>query len=233
MGLFGSRIRLIETTYGYWPPAGAIVWGWSCSNRDCGHTEDEVPPRGWPFRCPRCGSSTDPAFEEPWKHEARGVEIQHLLASGVDDGGFTANELYLWRHSDALRKGDGAGACEARREFRDARSRDDKDGGMLLGFGYFSLVHASLKAGDLDTAAEDILDWSDRLASGNVDGDAVARNSFKQAISSAITFFDAPGGATHPQARVIRESCLNLAEVVYPELLADQQSRIMQLSREA
>lgn len=230
MRLFGSRIRLTQTSYGYLPPGGAVVWGWHCSSRECGHTEDEVPPRGWPFRCPRCRAPTDPAFAEPWKHEARGVEIRYLLAKGVDDGGFTANELYLWRHAEALRTGDAAGARAARREFRD--SLQDDDDGFLRGFGYFSLVHASLEVGDLDAAAEDLLDWTAGVAREGQEGDAVGSHSYKQVVSSAIDFLDAPGAASHPRAGAIREGCIGLAEIVYPELPTDHQSRIVQMGRE-
>jgi hypothetical protein len=232
MGLFKSKVRLIRTSYGYDPPPDAGVWGWQCSSRNCGVTEDGVPRGGWPAPCPRCGAPTDPAFEEPWKHDARGVEIRHLLATGVEDGRFTANQLFIWRNEDALRRGDREEALRVRLEYRHAYP-PDRDDGPVTGSGYFSFVLASLRAEDLDAAADDLLVWLDRTSGEGVENDGSRRGSYRQAISGAIEFLDAPGAATHPQAPLVRRKCLELAGAAYSELLPQQQDRIMEMSGEA
>lgn len=233
MGLFRSRSRLIRTSYGYDPPPGAAAWGWTCTSRECGVTEAEVPRGGWPFACPRCGAPTDPAFEEPFKHDARGVEIQHLLAEGVEDGGFTANELFVWRHADALRRGDAEEARRVRAEFRAARAAEGERGMMRLGYGSFMIVAASRDAGDLDAAADDLIFWLDSSSGEGLEHDGGKRGACRQVVSAALEFLDAPGASRHPQAPAIRKRCLDLADVAYSHLLPQQQDRIIQMRQEA
>lgn len=123
MRLFRQNL-LPRTSYGYQPPPGAAVTGWRCATsyksatgQGCGVQGDEVPRR-WPFPCPSCGGPTDVVLAGPWQHEAKGVELQYLLANDVDDEGLTAFQWIMWRHTEARRTGNREAAAHARRDFR-------------------------------------------------------------------------------------------------------------------
>src|ERR1700733_8963969 len=144
MALFGRR-QIPMTSYGYQPPSGAVAWGWHCISDGCGFAGEDAPRR-WPHPCSRCGGPTDPALAEPWKHEARGVEIRFLLADGVEDGGFTEYNLPVWDFKEALRTGDGVGAKNARMTFREIDASNRAEGwGWIPGNGYFLFVWAALE----------------------------------------------------------------------------------------
>jgi hypothetical protein len=219
------------TSYGYQPPPGAVPMRWACLDRDCGVVGDE-PPRRWPFPCERCGGQTDPVLAEPWAHEARGVELRYLLAHDVQDGGFTEFQLLLWQFKEALRTGDTNAASRARADFRvlDKKRRSESDM-WIPGYGYFSLVWDALEAGDLDSAADDLVHWFDVSSSEDVENHNSRRTNCRQAIDSALRFFGKPGGERHPQAAVIRQKCLDLAGGSYEVLSHDLQTGVRRLSR--
>lgn len=231
MAPFFKPRQLPRTSYGYQPPPGAVARGWRCVTWDCGAMGDEVPRR-WPFPCSQCGGPTDPALLEPWQHEARGVEIPHLLAQGVDDGGFTEMEWPLWQFKEALRVGDAAAARSAR---ADVRALDEAErnryGGWISGRGYFTLVFLALQAGDLDSAADDLVHWLGVSSAEDVEHHNGNRTNCRQAIDSALSFLAVPGAESHPQAGAIRSAALALAEGAYPVLGADAQQAIVRMAR--
>lgn len=230
MPLFRPR-QLPATSYGYQPPPGATARGWHCLNMEnCGAVGDDVP-RHWPFPCPQCGGPTDPALPEPWQHEARGVEIQYLLAHNVQDGGFTQVQWPLWRFKEALRTGDKEAAAQARADFRALAEQRWNDEGWLPNTGYVMLVWYALEAGDLASAADDLVHWFDVSSSEDVENDNGRRTNCRQIIDSALRFLDSADGASHPQAEVIRQKCLGLAAGAYPVLSAELQTGVTRLSR--
>lgn len=219
------------TSYGYQPPPGAVAVRWWCISENCRAMGEEIPRR-WPFPCPECGGPTDPLLADPWGHEARGVEIQYLLAHNVQDGGFTEYQWPLWRFKEALRTGDHAAARQARADFRalDEERRSSSDW-WIPGNGYLFLVSDAREAGDLDSAADDLVHWLDLSSSVDVENDNSRRTNCRLAIDSTIRFFNAPGAQQHPQAAAIRQKCLELAAGAYPVLNADLQAGVRQLSR--
>ena len=101
MPFFRSK-PLPTTSYGYEPPPEATAHGWHCP--ECGRSEWE-PVKRWPRMC-ECGSRTDPLFDEPWGHNAYGVELRWNLANGREDGGFSEDQLPSWLYKDAMIRGD-------------------------------------------------------------------------------------------------------------------------------
>lgn len=231
MKLFRAK-QLPVTSYGYRPPPGAHARGWHCISDGCGAVGDEVP-RQWPFPCRQCGGPTDPALPEPWRHEARGTEIQHLLTHNIQDGGFTEYQWPLWRFKEALRVGDRAAARQARGDFRDLdeRWRSTEDW-WVPGSGYVTLVWDALEAGDLDSAADDLVHWLSVSNSDDVENHNSRRTNCRQVLDGAMRFFGAPGGPQHPQAASIRQGCLALAAGAYPVLGSDVQAFVTRLAGE-
>ncbi|GAA4256189.1 hypothetical protein [Dactylosporangium darangshiense] len=71
-----------RTPYGYLAPDWAPVRSWECTNEGCGRTSEP----------------TDPKFEEPWAHEARGYRIRQQLRSADP----TAHaDQHVWAYKDA------------------------------------------------------------------------------------------------------------------------------------
>ena len=236
MPLFRSR-QLPRTSYGYQPPAGAVVVGWHCTtpyesacDSGCGYQGDEIPRR-WPFPCLKCGGPTDPVFAQPWQHVAKGGELQYLLAQGVDDDGITEFQWIMWRHKEARRIGDRQAAAEARRDFR-AIDASGSDEDPFRTIGYFTLVWEALEVGDLDSAADDILHWFDVSTSEDVRDDGGSRrNNCCRVIESAIRLVDTLGAERNEQAVRVRQTCLEFAAGVYEVLPRDLQSDVTRLSR--
>lgn len=97
MGLFSRRpMPLPRTSYGYVPPPEATASGWKCTDEDeCGTGGQEIPRR-WPYRCPNCGAETDPEFNEPWAHQARGA---WLSGKAEDKSGEYPNGDPFWQRA--------------------------------------------------------------------------------------------------------------------------------------
>lgn len=229
MPLLGRR-QLPATSYGYLPPPEAVARGWHCASRDCGAVGDEIPRR-WPYPCRRCGGPTDPALPEPWQHAARGVEIQHLLAHGVEDGGFTQMEWPLWQYAEASRVGDAAAARRARADVRALDDARRAEHGRPTHYGWCKLVWHELDAGDLDGAGEDLVHWLGVSSAEDVEHDNDRRTNCRQAIAGALRFLDAAGPRGHPLVEPVRTACLALATGAYPVLGLDVQQAIARLAR--
>ena len=230
MALFKSK-QIPPTSYGYQAPPGATTHGWSCTNRDCSHSEHE-PVRRWPHPCSSCGSPTDPLFDEPWAHDGRGVELQYNLANFPDrDGGFSAMEWPTWEYKEATRRGDVQGAQKGRLDARAVEEVRSADSWWNPGFLYFQMVWWELDAGDLDSAAEDLVHWLSITRTDDVENDNTNRTNSRQVIDMSIRFFDAPGGTMHPQAPQIKAAALEVAAAAYSVLSADVQDGVNRLSR--
>lgn len=204
MPLFGRSKQLPTTSYGYTPPPEATAVGWRCTSCwRAGETGDV--PRRWPHPCVQCGRPADPTFAEPWAHEARGVELRHQIATGEGMVGFPQADLAIWRCTDALRRGDHAGADAVRAEFW----ANDELGGKASRspYGPSQLVFHECREGDFARAAEDLLRWLD---ASRADGDAVERDNCKQAVGAAVRFLETPGGSAEPQAGAILERARTL-----------------------
>lgn len=236
MGFFSAK-QLPVTSYGYLPPRGAVAAGWICAtpfdsetDTGCGIQGDDVPRR-WPFACPTCGGPTDVLLAEPWQHEAKGVELQYSMQHGIEDNGVVPYQWIMWRHEDALRKGDAHTLSQVRNEFRDF---DDKlpIEKSFRSMAYFVFVQAALQDGDLDSAADDISHWQALSSADGVVGDGGARRgNYCNVIRKSMEFLAAPGGAGHPSANSIRQRCLDLAAGAYEALPRDLQDAVTSLSR--
>ena len=230
MGLFGPK-PLPMTSYGYQPALGATAHGWACTNYDCGTSEHE-PVKRWPKSCPKCGSSTDPLLDQPWKHEAEGVELQWILRNHPKrGGGFYRDQWEVWQFRDAALRGDHAGMAEARRRARAYVTERMCDKWWGPGSVFFHFVWDGIEVGDLAGAADDLCYWLSISSSEDVENDNTNRTNCRQVIDIAARFLAAPGGASHPRAPEIRRGCVKLAEGAYQVLNRDQQNAVIQMAR--
>jgi hypothetical protein len=220
MPLFGSK-SLPGTSYGYTPPSGATAHGWCCSNPDCGFAEHEVVRR-WPKRCTKCNSIADPLFDEPWEHEARGVELQHKLSR--DPSRHHQEEWMVWQHREALRCGDTGRAAVMLDETRVYAESQILEGGWWRPKDIFhGLVWNSLEAGSLEGAANGLVHWWDLSDSDGLETNHASRINIQTLVDSTMEFMEA-GGASHPlSAEVVRRAGA-LSPEALPYLSSFQQS---------
>jgi hypothetical protein len=230
MGLFGPK-PLPPTSYGYRPPPEATAHGWTCTNWDCGRSEHE-PVRRWPKACTACGGPADPLFDQPWEHDAEGVELQWLLAEHPErGGGFYQDRWEIWQFKDAVRRADSAWVAQARARARTYAVGRRADKWWGPGSVFFHLVWVGLEVGDLDGAADDLTYWLSISNSEDVENDNTNRTNCRQVIEMAGRLLAAPGGASHPRAPEVRQCCLKLAEGAFPILTRDQQNAVLQMAR--
>jgi hypothetical protein len=194
MPLFGSK-SLPDTSYGYSPPSGATAHGWRCANPDCSFAEHEGVRR-WPKRCTKCNSIADPLFDEPWKHEARGVELRHKL--GQEPSRYLEEEWMVWQHREALRSGDTVRASVMLDETRAYAERQLLEGGWWRPKDIFhGLVWNSLEAAHLEGAANGLVHWWDLSDSDSLETNHASRINLQTLLNSTMDFMEA-GGASHP-----------------------------------
>jgi hypothetical protein len=231
MVLFGRK-PLPVTSYGYQPPPEATAKGWVCTNSDCGVSEHE-PVKRWPKACNSCGSSTDPLFNQPWEHDAEGIELQWILHNDPKrGGGFHQDRWEVWQFRDAALRGDNAGMSRARVRVRSyAADRMARDSWWGPGDVFFFFVWIGLQVDDLNGAADDLCHWLSLSSSEDVENDNTNRTNCRQVIDSAARFLAAPGGGTHPRAPEIRQGCVKLAEGAYQVLNRDQQNAVTIMAR--
>lgn len=230
MPLFKPK-ALPATSYGYMPPAGATAHGWVCTNFDCGVSEHE-PVRRWPKQCTQCGAVTDPLFDEPWAHDADGVELQWLIRNHPErGGGFHQDRWQIWQFKDALRRGDRNTAEQARSTARaHAVDRMENDSWWGPGDIFFHLVWHDLEARDLDWAADDLIFWLGVSSTEDVENNNTNRTNSRQVIDMTARFL-AAGGASHARTPEIKAACLKIAEGAFQILNREQQATVAQLSR--
>jgi hypothetical protein len=223
--------QLPGTSYGYQPPPGATAHGWKCPSDKCGEVGDGVV-RG--FHCWKCGGHADPVFDEPWAHQARGVELQYQMANDPDRAGFAKVQWPAWRYTDAVLKGDSHGAAQARAL---ARAQDLEESERLEALNlkekywcpshqYIDLVLRELETHRIDDAADDLMHWLSISPTDNVAGNET--NSW-QAIQMVGAFFSAPGGRQHALLPAIRIRCLEIAAAC-PFMPLDLRAVVAQLA---
>lgn len=232
MSLFGPK-QLPLTSYGYQPPRDATAKGWECTNREDCSAVEHVPPRRWPVRCPKCGHPCDPVFNEPWAHDAEGVELKREISNRpATRAEAVSSRLLNWEFKDAIRRGDRRSAAAARAAIR--RYADEQHRRSPLWnpvFVLFFPVWNSLDAGDLDGAADDLCYWLSVSTGEGAEGNGNVRHNARTVIDMAAKFFAAPGASAHPRAPEIRKGCLRVAEGAFQVLNAQQQSAINQMAR--
>ena len=188
--------------------------------------------RRWPHQCNRCGSVTDPLFDQPWEHEADGVELQWLIQNHPDrGGGFHQDRWQIWQFKEALARGNRQAATEARassRAYALARMQDNAWWGP--GDIFFQLVWLELDARDLDWAADDLLFWFSVSSTDDVENNNTNRTNSRQVIDLTARFI-AAGGASHPRASEVKAACLKVAEGAFQILNREQQATVAQLAR--
>ena len=225
-------LDLPATSYDYKPPTGATQHGWKCTDAAvCGRSEHEFV-RGWPHRCPDCGSPTDPLLDEPWSHEADGVELQHILRTNQEAyGGFHGDRWPVWLLEDACRRGDGPAIAAARQACQERADRRQVETWWGPGSVYFHVIWTELKFNRLDDAAADLLTWLGRSSSENADTNNTNRTNCRQVIDMSARFLQAPGGASHPTAAEIQRRCVVLATECYKELNTEQQAQVTAMAQ--
>ena len=227
-----STASLPVTSYGYAPPAEATQHGWACTHTDvCGRSEHEFV-QGWPKACPGCASPTDPLFDEPWSHDAAGIEVQHILRDDPEaGGGFHGDRWPVWQLKDALRSGNEQAVAPARLAAKGRADARQVEAWWGPGSVYFGVVWTELEFNRLDLAAVDLLEWLGRSSSDNAEADNTNRTNCRQVIGTAAKFLAAPGGSSHPQAPELRRRCLELATGCYPILNSEQQTAVTAMAR--
>lgn len=240
MGLFGPK-PFPSTSYGYHPPAQATAHGWVCSNWDCrasvhkddlGMTARDIAKR-WPLGCSQCGSPADPNFDEPWQHQAEGVELQWTVRNRPGEaGGFYEGKWLEWQLKDAYLRGDRPTATRLQGEILDrARSYQEANPAGQPGYSFFIPVWEAVGAGDLDSAAGHLIYWLSVSRTDDVENDNTNRTNARQVVDLATRFLKAPGGSSHPRAAEVRQGCLRVAEGAYQVLMPEQQTAIQQIAR--
>lgn len=230
MGLFGPKL-IPKTSYGYQPPPGATSHGWKCTNSDCRISNHEVVRR-WPKACSGCGSPTDPLFDEPWEHEAEGIELQWTILHDPErDGGLTQDYWEVWQFKDALLRGDRAGIAQARESAqRYTRNKLSTVSWWFPGNVYFHYTWYGLKARDLAGTADDLLFWTSVSSVEDVENNNSNRTNARQVVDQADQFFQA-GGASQPKAAQIIQGVQKIAEAAWPILNYPQQDAVKRMTR--
>jgi hypothetical protein len=240
MGLFGPK-PFPTTSYGYTPPSAATAHGWVCANWDCrasvhkndvGVSSREIAKK-WPLACAQCGSTADPLFDEPWKHEAEGLELQWILRTRPGEtGGFYEGRWMEWQLKDAYLRSDRAAASRLHGEIlARIRANQQSNPESQPGSSLFIPIGEAIAAADLDNAADYFAFWFAVSQTDDVENHNGNRTNSRQVVDLASRFLGAPGGGTHPRAAEVRRGCLRIAEGAYQVLLPHQQAAVQQMAR--
>lgn len=213
MGIFRSK-SLPRTSYGYQPPPEATASGWKCPGPECGDG-DEATPRRWPALCTACGTQVDPSFDEPWAHQARRLEIDHILRDPAQNSSYKTLvrvESDVWDYKDALMRHHASSASRARHAFR--RTVTDivrTDHYFVSGTSYFQVVLAGLEYADVDGVADELLTWYPEIDTRDVETDDARRFNSRYFISCGVRFLEDPRGSQQRDADKIYRAMLDIA----------------------
>lgn len=200
---------------------------------DLGWTARDIAKK-WPLACMRCGSPADPNFDDPWRHEAEGVEIQWILRNRPDgDSGYYESRWLEWQVKDSYLHGDLPNAVRLQGEILQRnRAYQEANPAGQPGWAFFRPVWDAIEAGDLDSAANHLVYWLSVSRTENVENDNTNRTNARQVVDLIIRFVRSPGGSSHPRMAEIREGCLRVAEGAYHVLMPEQQAVVQQMVRE-
>jgi hypothetical protein len=231
MPLFGAK-PLPLTSYGYQPPRRATAHGWKCTNYDCGQAQHE-PVQRWPVCCRSCGSRADPLLDQPWAHEAEGIELSWEVSHHPERGGGFAQERLLdWNLKDALLCGNAPAAQAARAAIHShAAQRTRADRWWSPSYVFYGPVMDALAADDIDGAADDLCVWLGLSNGDNAEEDNRNRTNARTVIDAADKFFASADGRAHPRAQEIRQACLRVAAGAFRVLNREQQAAITRMAR--
>ena len=201
-----------RTSYGYLAPAEARVQGWECHHDGCGGA-GEPAPRSWPYPCPRCGRPADPAFPEPWAHEARIYRIRQQLA-GPQQALREVAELdqHVWAYEDACRRGDRAAIDDAWQAYHDARPSGWQDPGTwwLASTGLVRMLRLAADY-DLDRAAGLVLECYPFVDTRDLAEDDTRRTAAGNFVSMCITVLERESVLEHPRVDEIDAAMRDVA----------------------
>jgi hypothetical protein len=229
MGLFSRQAELPTTSYGYTPPRGATAHGWICANQACGGSQwGQV--RRWPKICSECGSSTDPNFDEPWAHEAEGVELRYRSASGGYGSGYYADRLIVWRYKDALQRGNPVAGADALSDGQ-ARIAERLAESYLYTADRISspIVALALEHGLVDHAGSQIVFWSKSLVTEDLESDSDRRANVRALLNAEINFLSTSVGAAHHLAPWMSDHARYVASKAHDVLTADNVTGLRRL----
>jgi len=227
--LFGPK-SIPATSYGYQSSLGATTVGWACLSQDFGVSEYE-PVQRWPKVCPKCGSTTDPLFNPPWKHDAWGVELQHKIRNNAEGRGFYEDLWEAWQFEDAVLRGDRESMARARASVRAyAQKKLSTESWWFPGNVFFHFTWNAIKTWDLDGAAEDLICWRNVSSVEDVKNDHSNRTNTCQVIDQAHEFLQT-GGSNNPKAAEIKQGVLRIAEAAWTILNNPQQDAVKRMQR--
>lgn len=230
MGLFSRRPQTWPpTSYGYSAPTGALARGWTCFSESCGTTEYELVRR-WPKACSRCGSPTDPRFEEPWAHEAQGVEMR-FMAAREEGGGFYRDQVFIWDYRDAVVRGDDDAAARARAAGQAHTEQRLASDGAWWGPGTISypIFLAAMEAGRLGDAGGELAAWTAVVPTTDLEANNGRRTNIRSVIDASVRFLETPRSASHPTAAQLRERLPHWAHAAREVLTADNRDGLRRL----
>lgn len=168
--------------------------GWECHHEDCG-TGDRRAPRRWPFPCPECGRPTDPAFDEPWAHEALGYQLRGEVRSGdAYRRHATQDRLHIWAYKDAHRRGDlraAEAAWTAQRQTVVANLATDSVHSPSW-VTTAEMARLAAEFGDLDGAARELAFWYPHIDARDLDDDSGRDFDARMFLSACIAVLECP-----------------------------------------
>jgi len=208
------RRQLPTTSYGYTPPPGARVVRWWCFN-DGGHNGVAPGPRNWPARCPECGSSVAPIFEQPWQHEADGFLYIHQLRTSTDvyDLAIACAHLHSWEYKDALLKQDVSRQKVIRAQFvRVLEELPRRQDAWAFPMALTTTVWDAVEATDLEFAADLLQAWHPSIQTDDVEDDNGRRTQARSFVSACIRFLEQPESVGHAREHKVHELMTDVAD---------------------
>jgi len=121
-------------------------------------------------------------LDEPWARDARGVELQYLLARDADGREFNEVQWAIWSYKDAVTRADEDAAERARAELRALDGVRSHDSWLNPEDQYFQLVWSELEFRNIDHAADDLVYWLSVSSADDVENNKSNRTNCRQVI---------------------------------------------------